>query len=43
MKENGRMIKLRGMGYIYIKMERSMKDIGKMIFRMDMVLKFGNG
>lgn len=34
MKGNGKWIKLRAMEFIYIWMELSMKDIGKMTFKM---------
>lgn len=40
-KENGLMIKLMVMEYISMQMEPVMKDIGRMIYRMDMVLNHG--
>lgn len=36
------MIRLKVMGYIYTRMAQNMKGIGRMIYKMDMELKFGN-
>ena len=41
MRENGKMIKLMGMGFIYKKTGLNMKDIGRMIYKMDLERKFG--
>ena len=40
-EENGKMIKLMGMGFIYKKTGLNMKDIGRMIYKMDLERKFG--
>lgn len=38
-KDNGKMINYMALENMYIKMDRHIKDIGRMIYKMDMELK----